>query len=155
MPANTNITKFGTVLDTLYTNGVESKKNLIYGLGFPLGKNREAGGYFRKTSNIEAIRDAVKQLIQTEPGERVMLPRFGCILRRFLFQPLDEETFEAIKREILFSFENYIVGAKILRLRVEPTNLTGPSGGNSLRVLLRLQLDEEELSIFEVEAVIG
>ena len=154
MPANQTVTIHGVIPNKLYTGPAANKVKAVFGLGFPLGEEFASGGYFRKRSNIEIIKDAVRQLIETEPGERVMLPRFGCRLRRYLFQPLDEETFESIKKEILFSFENYIVGATILRLRVEPTNITGPSGGNSLRIVLQLRLDEDELSIFEVEATI-
>ena len=154
MPANQSVTIHGTKPDNFYTAPVESKISSIYGLGFPLGKDKTTGGFFRKVSNIEAIRNAVTQLLLTEPGERLMLPRFGCRLRRYLFQPLDEATFEGIKREILYSFNKYIVGATVTKLLVEPTNIVGPSGGNSLRVVLTLKLNVDDLTLFDVEAII-
>ena len=101
------------------------------------------------------IKNSVKQLLRTEKGERVMLPNFGCNLRKYLFQPLDQTTFENIKREILYSFKNYIVGANIQKLAVFPLGETGPAGGNSLKVLLTLQLDTADLEIFDVEVDIS
>jgi len=126
----------------------------VYGLDFPLG-SASGGGYFAKRSGVEMIKDAVKQLLLTERGERVMLPNLGCNLRRYLFQPLDENTFESIKREIQYSFYNYIVGAKIAKLAVFPLGDAGPAGGNSLKVILSLKLDTADLEIFDVEVDIS
>jgi hypothetical protein len=96
----------------------------------------------------------VKQLLSTERGERIMLPRFGCNLRRFLFQPLTESTFEAIKREIAWSFDRYIVGATIQKISVVPYGDAGPAGGNSLKVGLVIKISEDDLTMFDVEVVI-
>ena len=84
-----------------------------------------------------------------------MLPNYGCNLRKYLFQPLDEFTFESIKREIQESFTRYIVGAKIAKLAVFPTGESGPAGGNSLQVVLSLQLDTADLEIFDIEVNIS
>lgn len=51
----------------------------------------------------EADQDIVESLailFQTERGERVMRPEYGCGLRRLVFEPLDAETEVAIEREI-------------------------------------------------------
>jgi len=84
-----------------------------------------------------------------------MLPNYGCRLRKFLFQPLDEATFTQIKDEIKFSFSNYIVGASIKRIAVFPLGESGPAGGNSMKVVLSLQLNENETQVFDVEATVG
>jgi hypothetical protein len=67
---------------------------------------------------------------------------------------LDEITFEEIKEEIQYSFNNYIVGARIKRLAVIPLGDVGPGGGNSLLVRLILSLDEDDLKVFDVEVKI-
>ena len=84
-----------------------------------------------------------------------MLPGYGCNLKRFLFQPLDELTFEAIKREIQSSFNQYIVGAYITKIRVIPLGDVGPSGGNTLKIALDLRLSAEKLQVFGVEVVLS
>ena len=133
---------------------VTGQRQEVYGLDFPLG-SASGGGFFAKKSGAEMIKDAVKQLLLTEKGERVMLPNFGCNLRRYVFQPLDQDTFEDIKREIQYSFTNYIVGAHIAKLGVFPTGDAGPAGGNSLKVVLSLKLDTADLEIFDVEVDIS
>lgn len=154
MAANKTVTIYGITQNRFIEDAPKQKKKAIYGLGFPLGKTRNSGGFFAKKSGIPLIKDAIIQLLQTERGERVLLPKFGCNLRRFLFQPLDETTFEEIKEEIQYSFNNYIKGARIKRLAVIPLGDVGPGGGNSLLVRLILGLDEDDLKVFDVEVKI-
>jgi phage baseplate assembly protein W len=113
------------------------------------------GGYFKKTTDIDLIRGAVKQLLLTTKGERVMLPNYGCNLRKFLFQPLDSDTFEEIRREIETSFYNYIIGARITKLTVLPTDVVGSAGGVGLRVVLSLDLNSNDLEVFDVEVTVS
>lgn len=150
MAANQTVTVFGSIAPRYMKQGPVSHRQEVYGLSFPLGSS-PGGGFFSKRSGIVMIKEAVKQLLLTERGERIMLPNFGCNLRKYLFQPLDESTFESIKREIQYSFKNYIVGAQIARLAVFPLGEAGPAGGSSLKVVLSLKLDTADLEIFDVE----
>jgi hypothetical protein len=43
----------------------------------------------RMVSGIEDIRESLFILLRTRPGERVMLPAYGCDLDRFIFQTVD------------------------------------------------------------------
>ena len=155
MAANQTVTVYGNTSMPFIEKVPTERRNYVFGLGFPLGKNKSTGGFFQKKTGVSLIQDAVKQLLLTERGERVMLPKYGFNLRGYLFQPLDESMFESIKEEIQFSFNNYIVGASILKLAVIPFGGLGPAGGNSLLVKLTLQLDEEDLSVFDVEVNIS
>jgi|TARA_R100000455_G_C6269287_1_gene124880 phage baseplate assembly protein W len=154
MAANNTVTVYGSIQDRYNIQAPKSARQEVFGLHYPLGSSKN-GGVFNKTSGINMIKGAVEQLLLTERGERVMLPNFGCNLRRYLFQPLDETTFNSIKREIQTSFSNYIVGAKITKLSVFPTGDSGPAGGNSLKVILSLKLDKSDLEIFDVEVKIA
>jgi phage baseplate assembly protein W len=40
----------------------------------------------------ESIRQAILLLLSTRPGERVMLPEYGCDLHRLIFSPNDDTT---------------------------------------------------------------
>ena len=100
------------------------------------------------------IRHAVTQLLQTERGERVMLPGFGCNLRKYLFQPITQELFSDIKETIQSSFERYIVGANLVKIGVYETGEYDAAGGNQLRVVLSVQLSTDDLEVFDIEAKI-
>jgi hypothetical protein len=154
MAANTTTTTYGYIQERYNIQPVKGQKKEIYGLNYPLGST-QYGGIFSKSSGINMIKNSVEQLLLTERGERVMLPNYGCNLRRYLFQPLDETTFQGIRNEIETSFRNYIVGAKIQKLAVFPTGESGPAGGNSLQVILTLKLDKSDLEIFDVGVTIS
>jgi uncharacterized protein len=46
------------------------------------------------------VRQSILIILDTEPGERVMRPDFGCGLRRYLMEPNTPATRAAIAREI-------------------------------------------------------
>lgn len=154
MAANLTSNLYGTVQGRYNSLPVKGQRKEIFGLKFPLG-SAPYGGIFSKSSGINMIKESVTQLLLTERGERIMLPNYGCNLRRYLFQPLDETTFQSIRNEIETSFSNYIVGAKITKLAVFPTGETGPAGGNSLQVILSLKLDKSDLEIFDVGVTVS
>ena len=154
MAANQTVTVYGRTTPRYITEGPTSQRQEVHGLGFPLGSSPD-GGIFSKKTGVSMIKDAVHQLLKTEKGERIMLPNFGCNLRKYLFQPLTETTFESIKRDILYSFEKYIRGANVAKLSVFPMGPLGPSGGNSLKVVLYLVLDTADLETFDVEVNIS
>ncbi len=154
MAANTTVSVYGSIQERYNIQVPKSARKEIFGLHYPLGSSKN-GGVFNKISGINMIKGAVEQLLLTERGERVMLPNYGCNLRRYLFQPLDETTFNNIRREIETSFTNYIVGARIAKLSVFPTGESGPAGGNSLKIILSLKLEKSDLEIFDVEVKIA
>lgn len=114
------------------------------GLKFPIGSHL-AGGFFAKESGVDLVKSNLKQLLLTERGERVMLPKFGANLRRFIFEPLDQRTFNEIKEEILFSINNYLPTVRILKLQVfsgDDINYQGTQG-IIIKLLARLEPNDE------------
>ena len=53
------------------------------GLRFPLRPD-PATGNFETVDGMARIRQSIEQILDTEPGERIMLPGFGCGLRRYM-----------------------------------------------------------------------
>tara|TARA_R110002051_G_scaffold260296_1_gene320112 strand:- start:2228 stop:2695 length:468 start_codon:yes stop_codon:yes gene_type:complete len=151
MASNQTTTVHGRLIPRYMEQVTTAQRNHRYGLKFPLGARKTTGGFFSKNSGVDMIKDAVKQLLLTDRGERLMLPGYGANLRRFLFQPLDEITFEAIKREVTSSFYRYISGATVTKIKVIPLGGIGPSGGHSLKISLDLALTGGDLEIFDIE----
>jgi len=55
------------------------------GLPFPIRPDESKQLIF--VSGITLVRQAIETILDTEPGERIMLPDFGCGLRRYLMEP--------------------------------------------------------------------
>jgi len=154
MAANSTVFRYGSRSTKYEAQAPRAKRQEIYGLSFPLGVRKSSGGFFKKNSGREMIKQAVTQLIRTEKGERLMLPNFGCNLRKYLFQPITQELFNSIRETIARSFNNYIVGARLLKVGVFETGEYDAAGGNQIRVVLTLQLSTDDLEVFDVEAKI-
>lgn len=68
------------------------------GLGFPprLGPD----GRIVWSAGPDNIRESIRIILSTDPGERVMLPAFGAGLRRFLHQPNTATTHRLIEQHV-------------------------------------------------------
>ena len=53
-----------------------------------------------QVAGMERIRQSIEQILDTEPGERIMLPDFGCGLRRYLMEPNTLTTRTAIAKDV-------------------------------------------------------
>jgi len=69
------------------------------GLRFPVRPD-PLGGALPQVTGMERIRQSIEQILDTEPGERIMLPEFGCGLRRYLMEPNTLTTRTAIAKDV-------------------------------------------------------
>lgn len=60
-----------------------------------------ATGRVQTVSEEEDIAEAVKILLFTRKGERVMRPEFGCGIQKFMFAEMDYGTVREMEREIV------------------------------------------------------
>ena len=139
MALNTNTTVYGITPTLSTSKRISSNVTRTFGFAYPLTKNLNAG-WFSKESGIELVRNNLKQLLSTDLGERILLPGFGLNLKKYLFQPMDDELFEMIR---------------VLKLGVFPVEDYGLEGLQALRITLSVQLKESEGTVFEVGVKIG
>lgn len=76
-----------------------SKSFLGTGWGFPPVFDNTAKGV-NMLSDEEDIQSSLQILLSTRPGERVMLPRYGCNLDEMIFEPLTT-TFKTYMRDLI------------------------------------------------------
>lgn len=69
------------------------------GLAFPLRTG--ADGRVAWSVGAENVRQSIRLILLTEPGERVMLPEFGGGLRRFLYEPNTVATRRLIEETVV------------------------------------------------------
>lgn len=151
---NEIVSRYGKRPTKYEESAPRAKRQDIFGLNFPLGLRKDSGGLFKKNSGRPRIKQAITQLIRTEKGERIMLPNFGCTLKKYLFQPITQDLFFDIKQNITQSFNDYIVGATLRKVAIYETGEYDSAGGNQLRVVLSITLDSDDLEVFDIEAQI-
>lgn len=74
---------------------------------------------FNVGTDVAALASNVKLILLTVPGERIMMPNFGCNLRRFLFNQLTAGTDEDISSEIRRSISTWEPRVEIQNLQIE------------------------------------
>ena len=70
------------------------------GWQFPPAFDRGVLGVAMTATAQDEIDQSLSVLFATRPGERIMLPGYGCDLRRFLFRAIDSSTATEIKDAI-------------------------------------------------------
>ena len=73
------------------------KAFLGVGWSFPLGSR---GGQTEMAQYEEDVRQAIRIILLTNRGERVMRPTFGANLNAFLFEPVNPTTMYSIRRQV-------------------------------------------------------
>lgn len=76
------------------------------GWKFPPSPPKPAGP-LEWLTDADLVRQSILLILQTEPGERVMRPDFGCGLRRFLMEPNTPATRAVIAAEIEASLNRW------------------------------------------------
>ena len=77
-----------------------SKNRSLFGQGMAFPPQVGADGSLTWSSGEENVRQSIRILLLTEPGERLMREEYGCGLRRFLFQPNTPATRQLISERI-------------------------------------------------------
>lgn len=70
--------------------------------------------------NDNAIKQSVKNLVLTTPGEKPFQPLIGSRVNNLLFEPLDAFTADAIRDEIINTINQYEPRVELTEVSVEP-----------------------------------
>ena len=92
----------------------------VFGQGLAVPLEPTPAGRLPLADGPEKVRQAIAIILDTEPGERLMLPRFGCGLRRFLMQPNTAATRAAMQREIDTALRAWEPRVNVERVDVSP-----------------------------------
>ena len=100
-------------------NRLDRYARLGQGLGQPLAPAND--GRLPFVTGPEKVRQAIFTILDTDPGERVMRPDFGCGLRRHLMAPNNPTTRAAIAREIAGALARWEPRIAVQDIQVSPT----------------------------------
>lgn len=73
-----------------------------------------------KRIDVNAVKQSIKNLLLTRPGERVFQPNIGSDLYRILFEPMDPITVEGLKDVITYCINNFEPRVKLQEVAVNP-----------------------------------
>ena len=100
-----------------------------YGLGLAFPPLVDpATGTLGTVGDTDVVSQALRVLLRTAPGERLMRPDYGCDLRRYLFAPNDASTHRLIAKEVTRAINLYedrvrLTGIDVTADDVEPAQV--------------------------------
>lgn len=120
----------------IQVNPVDLQKNIALGIDLPM--TGPQGSVFQQNyySMDQAVANA-RNLLLTEPGERVMLPTFGAGLKRALFEQLTIEALASLEARIRTTFRTFLPYIFIQKLELTPD-----AERNRLYIKLDISLNE-------------
>jgi phage baseplate assembly protein W len=74
-----------------------------------------------QTSYPDHVADMIRQVLLTDPGERVCLPEFGCGLRRLVFAPNSDALRATTKLLVMQSLSRWLAG----QIQVKDVRISG------------------------------
>jgi len=88
------------------------------GWAFPL--KLDASGDFAMTSDEEDIRQAIRIILSTKPGERAMRPDFGAGLDVLVFEPINNTTCALARQRVEQALVNWEPRIDSITVQVTP-----------------------------------
>lgn len=99
------------------------------GFGFPVAPLAARG--FPLVDGPEKVEQSIRIILETEAGERLMRPDFGCGLRRFLMRPNSVELRALLAREVARALARW-------EPRIELEDVRADAGDDPSVVLVRI-----------------
>ena len=69
--------------------------------------------------DYDAIRNSIYNLFNTNKGERILIPDYGCDLKSAIFEPITDTTSRTIGKRIKSSIEQWEPRVRVLNMQVD------------------------------------
>ena len=114
------------------------------GIDLPIRRGDDKDGFFASTSTtIEAVKINIRNLLQTNEGERFFQPNLGLNLRRLLFEHITNENLIGVQDAILDKIEFWLPFVEVTDIQVFSRNNTTDIGANEIRVKILFNIKQD------------
>tara|TARA_Y100001963_G_scaffold128588_1_gene183056 strand:- start:1533 stop:2030 length:498 start_codon:yes stop_codon:yes gene_type:complete len=122
----------------------DNDTNVKVGIDLPIRRGNGADGFFATTATtIEAVKNNIRNLLQTNEGERFFQPNLGMNLRTILFEQITEENLLAIQDSILDKFQFWLPFVEVRDIQVLSKDDDTEIGTNEIRVKILFNIKQD------------
>ena len=133
----------------------DNDENIFIGIDLPFRKSNGVEGYFASTSTtIEAVKNNIRNLINTHQGERLMQPRLGMNLRKYLFDQFTDDVVFSIQNDIVDTFRKWLPFIEIQDIQVN-MNDNDSIGKNTMNITIVFNITQDPNTLESVSIEIG
>ena len=125
------------------------KRKDIFGTGLSFPPRVGADGRLAWTTGEQNVRESIRLILLTSPGERLMREQFGCGIRQFLFEPNTVTTRQLLRDRIIQAISRWEPRAAVQEVTVEavPDNPRQAAVTISFRLVATQALESQELTL--------
>jgi len=134
----------------------DNDENIFIGIDLPFRKSNGIEGYFASTSTtIEAVKNNIRNLVNTHDGERIMQPQLGINLRKYLFEQFSDEVVFSIQNDIVDTFKKWLPFVEIQDIQVNMSNSNDSIGKNTMNITIVFNITQDPNTLESVSIEIG
>lgn len=112
------------------------------GRGWAFPVETDGDGNVRLVGGEADIEQAIRLVLSTAPGERIMRPEFGCGIQRYAFSTVDTTTLTMIEDDVRDALHRWEPRIELVDVTAE---LTDPAGGElTVRIDYRVRQTNSE-----------
>ena len=135
---------------------VDNDTNIKVGIDLPIRRDDLGDGWFASTkTTIEAIKNNIRNLLNTNAGERLMQPNIGLNLRRSLFEQINEESLIGIQDSIMDSFNIWLPFIEVRDIQIFTNTNDSSVGTNEVRLKILFNIIKDPNTLESVDVTIG
>ena len=114
----------------------------MYGISvaLPLHYDSIDGPYRLNKTLKDVVKQNLKNLILTSPGERIMIPDFGAGLRELFFEPYTPATFSTARSRIMSQISRYMSFVNVTNFTVVTSDDDPDLTANGVRMILQYDI---------------
>ncbi len=109
-------------------------------VSLPLAYDNTDGPFKLNKTLKDVVKQNLKNLVLTSPGERVMIPDFGAGVRRLLFEPATPSTYQAVKERVSTQISKFMPFVEIEELVILTPEEDESLSSNSVRLVIRYNI---------------
>jgi len=122
----------------------DNDTNVKIGIDLPIRRDDVLGGYFASTSTtIEAVKNNIRNLLNTNEGERLFQPNLGLDLRSILFEHITTENLVGVQNAIMDKFEFWLPFVEVRNIEVLSRDDTTDIAANEIRVKILFNIKQD------------
>tara|TARA_R100000008_G_C3564859_1_gene158498 strand:- start:746 stop:1222 length:477 start_codon:yes stop_codon:yes gene_type:complete len=134
----------------------DNDNNIKIGIDLPVRRGDNLDGYFASTkTTIEAVKNNIRNLVSTVPGERFYHPTLGIHLRKFLFEQIDDNSILSIQDLILDSISVFLPFVEVRNIQVKTANNNTDVGVNTLLINIIFNIKRDPQTLDSVQLAIS
>ena len=140
------------ILDRRTNQFIEDKDTRVsVGIDFPIARMPDGDGYFKTTkTTVDAIKNNIRLLLQTQQGERVFQPNLGMGLRKFVFEQINENTQIEIENNIVDVFQTWLPFVDLKDIEININSENQEKNKNDISIFFSINRSPAALESVEV-----